>query len=390
MGLLVKAALAAFLALIIGGAAMAQNADKDESMINMLFGETPVTAESFAPDFLNAIPFEQVRSLIEATRKQIGPVLDVEETSGGYRIETATHQMDVKITLDGRGRVAGLLLQPAVATAQTIEELAAELAVLPGNVAYLVTRNGDVVVAKDADKALAVGSAFKLGVLAALKDRIEAGTDRWEDVARLEARQVSLPSGILQTFAVGSPVTLSTLATLMISISDNTATDVLLDHVGREAVAKRLGVDFVPKTRELFMLKADKTLRERYLAADVAGKLALAREMDGRSISLKEAELTPHDDGVEWYVPLNRLCELAVEVKDLDPMRAAPGPAGDVDWAQVAYKGGSEVGVLNMTTAAVSRAGDVYCVAMTWNNGEALDAAKAVVPYGGILAKLAR
>lgn len=271
-----------------------------------------------------------------------------------------------------------------------MEDLLDELAALPGEVAYLVTRNGQTIGARDADRPLDVGSAFKLGILAALKDRIDAGNARWSDVVTLEKRHISLPSGILQTFPVGSPLTLSTLATLMISISDNTATDALLDHVGRAATAAKLGIDFVPKTRELFMLKADRLLRERYLVADTAGKAALADEMDQRTITLAEAEMSPHDQGIEWYVSLERLCALAVEVRDLDAMRAAAGPAGTTDWVQVAYKGGSEIGVLNLTTAAVSKAGDLYCVALTWNAPEALDEAKALSPYAGILAKLAR
>lgn len=369
---------------------MAQDAQDDRAMIGLLLGETPVTPESFAPSFLGVVSFEQVETILGTTRAQIGPVVSIIPIGGQYRVETATHEMDVRITLDTGGRVAGLLLQPPVALHRTLADLVADFAALPGRTAWLVTRNGEVLAASNAGEPLAIGSAFKLGILAALKDRIEAGTDRWEDVVRLEARQVSLPSGILQTFAVGSPVTLSTLTTLMISISDNTATDVLLDHVGRDAVARRLGTGFVPKTRELFLLKGNAALRPRYLAEDDAGKTALALEMDGMPLRLEDVRMGPHDQGIEWHVSLEKLCALAGEVRELDPMRAAPGPAGETDWAQVAYKGGSEVGVLNLTTAALSRSGDLYCVAFTWNGDEALEESRAVIPYTGILALLAR
>src|SRR5690606_39753601 len=50
----------------------------------------------------------------------------------------------------------------------------------------------------------------------------------------LEAGDVSLPTGILQEWPVGTPMTIQSLATLMISISDNTATDVLLRVAGRD------------------------------------------------------------------------------------------------------------------------------------------------------------
>ena len=61
----------------------------------------------------------------------------------------------------------------------------------------------------------------------------------------------------------------------MISISDNTATDMLVDLVGRDALAQKLGIDFALKTREFFFLKGDAEARGAYLKADPAGKLAL-------------------------------------------------------------------------------------------------------------------
>ena len=82
----------------------------------------------------------------------------------------------------------------------------------------------------------AVGSAFKLAVLAALKDQVAAGALAWDDVATLEAGHISLPSGILQAWPVGSPLTIHTLASLMISVSDNTATDALIALLGRDLI----------------------------------------------------------------------------------------------------------------------------------------------------------
>jgi len=387
---LILAAFAAMTILIGGGAAVARNVDEDKAVIEMLLGETPVTAESFTPGFLEAVPLEKVREVLKAASEQIGPVVSIKALDEVYRVTTATHEMDVLLTRDAKGRISGLLLHPPVALNKSLAELADELGALPGEVAYLVTRNGEVLASRDADKPLAVGSAFKLGILAALDDRIAAGKAHWSDTVELEARQVSLPSGILQTFAVGSPLTLSTLATLMISISDNTATDVLLDYVGREAVAAKLGTEFVLKTREVFLLKGNKALRERFLGADLAGKRALADEMDGQTVRMADVEMNPHDQGIEWYVPLERLCALASTVKGLDAMRANPGLASKRDWAQVSYKGGSEVGVLNMTTAALAKDGDLYCAAFTWNGEDALKEADAAAPYGAILGLLAR
>src|SRR5205085_7243909 len=116
-----------------------------------------------------------------------------------------------------------------------------QMSTLAPEASYLVTKNGEALYSLNPDTALAVGSAFKLGVLKALKDQIDAGTRKWSDVVELQASDISLPSGTLQIWPVGSPFTLHTLAGLMISISDNTAADMLLKLVGRDKVEAALG-----------------------------------------------------------------------------------------------------------------------------------------------------
>jgi hypothetical protein len=48
------------------------------------------------------------------------------------------------------------------------------------------------------------------------------------------------------------------------------------------------------------------------------------------------------------------------------------------DWKEVAYKGGSEGGVLNLTTRVVSKTGRRACVSLTWNHTELLDEERLV------------
>jgi hypothetical protein len=67
-----------------------------------------------------------------------------------------------------------------------------------------------------------------------------------------------------------------------------------------------------------------------------------------------------------------------------------PGVANKKDWTQVAFKGGSEPGVLNLTTAVTGQDGTRYCVAASWNDGKAIDEAKATSAYASLLAKLAK
>ena len=60
--------------------------------------------------------------------------------------------------------------------------------------------------------AKAVGSAFKLAVLAALNDAVSAGDVRWDDVVRVRDEWRSLPTGPMQEWPEGSAVTIENLA----------------------------------------------------------------------------------------------------------------------------------------------------------------------------------
>jgi hypothetical protein len=124
---------------------------------------------------------------------------------------------------------------------------------------------------------------FKLFILAELDRQVRAGERRWSDVAPLSRK--SLPSGMLQDWPEGAPLTLHSLAALMISQSDNSASDTLLHLLGREkveALLPALGLRNPAANRpflstlEAFALKGDDdVLTRRWLATDEAGRRKL-------------------------------------------------------------------------------------------------------------------
>ena len=171
-----------------------------------------------------------------------------------------------------------------------------------------------------ADKPLAVGSAFKLFLLAQLSHEISAGQRQWADVVRIDHR--SIPSGILQTWPEGSPVTLHTLAALMISQSDNTAADMMLHLLGREKVEQllpSLGIAAPDRlrplltTREAALLKTgDPALVKQWAAASEAERQAM---LDGPIAALSAGKIDVAKlaadpvaiDSVEWFVSTSDL-----------------------------------------------------------------------------------
>jgi beta-lactamase class A len=133
-----------------------------------------------------------------------------------------------------------------------IDAHVAAIKALPGRTSVLVLTDSKLVAAHDADIPLAVASAGKLAVLLALKNAVSDGRLSWEDVVTLDPKWRSLPSGQLQDWPDGTPLTIASLAHLMISVSDNTATDALIHLVGREAIqaVSRRNIPFVD-TRNL-------------------------------------------------------------------------------------------------------------------------------------------
>lgn len=367
----------------------AQAGETEIDVIADIYRNPGGSKELFSAGFLEAVPFAQIEAAIENLRQSYGAQIDVREAGDGYAIETPTHRIPVQITLDAEGRVAGLLFKPAERLTASIRETLDLIAAVPGEVSYLVQSGGDTRFARDAGQKLAVGSAFKLGVLKVLADDIAAGRHTWDEVMRLEDGDRSLPSGQLQTYPARSPLTLHTLAAAMISQSDNTATDALIRLLGRDRIAKALGTQDLLTTRDFFTLKADSALATRYRDGDHATRQAIVEDLAGRPLPKPAQASGPHDEGVEWYVDAGTLCALATELSAIDIFTINPGPVDAANWRSVAYKGGSETGVLNLTAALTGRDGGSHCVSLTVNDDEAIDLAEVSGLFARLTAQLA-
>src|SRR5581483_4857405 len=88
-------------------------------------------------------------------------------------------------------------------------------------------------IAVDADKVFETFSVIKLAIAAEVMHQVEAGKISLSDRIPLTAANRRLPSGVLYALDPGLAPTVKDLLTLMIIISDNEATDVLADKVGR-------------------------------------------------------------------------------------------------------------------------------------------------------------
>lgn len=384
------AVAAAFLFALLPIAAFA--GPREIAAIEAVLAPGPVDPVLLSAEFTEILPADQLDAVLKDIKELVGPPVSVTEQSGTtYLVQTATHELTVDILLDDAGLITGLFLGPPSPLNATIESLLEEITSQAPKTSYLITRNGTVLHDGDAGMPLSVASTFKLGVLKVLNDDVAARTRKWSDVVELTTPDLSMPSGTLQTWPVGSPLTLHTLAAMMISVSDNTATDVLIRVLGRDRVEEALGIAPVITTRELFVLKGSDEIRSRYLAADdIEDKRAVLAEADQMPLPEIVDIMDPYLEGVGWFVPLTTLCALMDDVAAVDIARINPGIAIPTQWQTIAFKGGSEIGVLSFVTGVTAANSDRYCVAAVWNAPHVLQETPITGVYAGLLSLLAR
>lgn len=104
----------------------------------------------------------------------------------------------------------------------------------PGDMAvYMKNLKTGEEIAIDADSIYETFSVIKIPIMAEVLRQAEAGKFSLDDRITLKAADERLPSGLLYTLQPGLNPTIRDLITLMIIISDNVATDLLADKVGR-------------------------------------------------------------------------------------------------------------------------------------------------------------
>lgn len=358
----------------------------------------------FTSGFRDAIADAQIKALSANLTAQFGPAVTAvlrdpqDGTRAGLEIlfERGIGKGGIAISPAEEGRISELRFTSFDSLAplgDTPDKIAADLAALPGTVnAWFAPVGGAPVIERNANQALALGSAFKLYVLAALAEDVKAGRRKWSDVVPLTEK--SYPSGRLQDWPRGAPVTLHTLASLMISISDNTATDELIMVLGRKRIIKLMrdsghanpaANDPFLTTRELFMLKADPALIAQWRSGGAAARDgaigALAARADPPLDQINAAFANgPNAVDIEWFASPADLAMLFAHMRrtadpnvfDIMAINPSATAAIKVNWQYIGFKGGSEPGVLNLTWLLTDKDGRDWVLSLGWNNAAAV------------------
>ena len=175
---------------------------------------------------------------------------------------------------------------------QAIESV---IAPYKGSVSVVVSgvNGSDLECAVDAEVPRTSASMIKLAILATLFDAADSRTLSLDETVTTTSADMVGGTGSIQSMGAGSTFTLEELAGYMISDSDNTATNLLIDRLGMDAVnteADKIGLDQTVLERKMMDEDAMAAGQENYTSAeDVATVLRLVAE--GRLINQQYSDM---------------------------------------------------------------------------------------------------
>lgn len=331
----------------------------------------------FSSDFLAHVSLRDVHGIVKQFAADYGNptgvISEVERkgnSSAKYRVNLSrSYALPISISIQENKPhlINGLFFETPVTISTTLNNVVHEFAAKYQKVSVQISRiDNDTLVPVaqlNPNEELRIASAFKLYVLAETIRQIEAGKIAWDDVVKLDSAGMSLPSGILQAWPVGAPITVHSLAALMISVSDNTATDHLLHLLGRANVesVQRVTGHSAPEKNSPFLTTAEMfRLRDSVMKLPVSEQshtgsewVASAADLSRTLLWLKKQTADGKTKIARDILGINRGVPLSLRTQ----------------WNFVGYKGGSLPGVMSFNFLLQhSKSGDWYTVSFTANN----------------------
>lgn len=363
--------------LLLSGAVFAED-DINQEILHKLFTTEYNEIENLLDkSVMNEVHTQQVINIVKMYKANLGSIKQIDSTGeeGSYKVIFEKGEAPGKIVLNSENKIMGLWFGNWNLYEDTVDKILEEIKKLNGVASvYIMKNNKETVLKYNGDKPMAVGSSFKLYVLKTLYDEVKGENASWDDVVLLSDKDKSLPSGILQGWPEDTPITAKTLSSLMISLSDNTATDHLIEYVGREKIEKHMSDLNKPflKTNEVFKIKwgIDSSIQEKYINGAIKEKRDIVNGLADIDINGVQVAQSPTlIDKIEWFFTTEELCNVIYDLKDADEIKINPGLVDKKDWYIAGYKGGSEPGVLQFThILQKTKDSDVYTVSVTINN----------------------
>lgn len=190
--------------------------------------------QNFSSLFRKQLPDEQFKTILKDIKIKYGNVISKKLISENnnyaiYEFVFERYTMKVSISKDNSGKINTLFFSDIVekndfeVTLKNIKELNFRKSFLVKDL-----KTNEEIFGINKIEQLPIASAFKMYILASIEK---------EDIPKiiiLDRKHYSIPPFMLHNWPERYPVTISTLLFLMISKSDNTATDHLINYLGKE------------------------------------------------------------------------------------------------------------------------------------------------------------
>ncbi|MDC5586349.1 serine hydrolase [Acinetobacter baumannii] len=372
-------------------AATEQKMDNLSTTLSLIFADKPIEASLFSPQFLGQVPITQIQKIVDDLKVSLGALKSINVSNGSGTINFEKGELPVSISLNEQGQISTLWFSAPHFKTISLDEMVKGLhenAI--GKTSLLVIVDNKPVVVENDKTPMAVGSTFKLLVLKAYEDAIKKGELKRETIVSLKEKNRSFPTGVLQNLPANTPVNLELLAQLMIQISDNTATDSLIEVLKKpriEALSPRNSP--LLTTRELFQLidPSNEKLRNKFKTGTKSARLEALAELDKLPLPSVSSigKLATWQDA-EWYMSANEICPLLESVQDAPALNSSLNPLfKNLNWQKIGFKGGSEYGVINFSVIGKTQKGHTVCAVFTANGNEPQPESKLAILFTGIL-----
>jgi len=156
-------------------------------------------------------------------------------------------------------------------------------------------------------------STIKVPILVALHSMVKEGQLKWDEVVELGAKNRAQGSGVLLEMEDGHKVTLKEASRLMIVVSDNIATNMILDKVTSDGVNAQMEKMGFEKTRSLGRIGGGgkskaygEPWNKRIDGSTYGIGVSTPREMVGLLEKMQKGELVSQADSKEMLAILSR------------------------------------------------------------------------------------
>jgi len=228
------------------------------------------------------------------------------------------------------------------------------------------------IVAISPDTPVQTASVIKLAILYEALEQVRSGKAHFNDPVTLTAADQVPGSGVLRLFDAPLSLTLKDVLTMMVIMSDNSATNLTIDHLGLENINRRiatLGLKDTYLYKKIFTPAPAGTVMPADQKRFGLGKTT-AREMAALMTKIASCDLA--EPGSPARADDASLCEVALKMLHLQFYRTAipryldgmPGATSD----SIANKTGSLDAVRNDVAAISTKNGMVILTAFTFNN----------------------